>query len=63
MGGQAKSSIEIYGALVRRENFEFNYIHDYDVIIFVLERGSSKFKVQSLPTSVFRPSEGDGEDF
>ena len=43
MGGQAKNSTEINGALVRHENLELNYIHDCDVIIFALMRGSSKF--------------------
>ena len=41
--GQAKSSTKVNGALACNENFEFNYIHDYDVIRFALKRGSSKF--------------------
>ena len=38
--GQAKNIMEINGALARREIFEFNFIHDYDVIIISHERSS-----------------------
>ena len=33
--------MESNGALARREIFEFNFIHDYDVIIIGHERSSS----------------------
>ena len=47
--------METNGALARREIFEFNFIHDYDVIIIghgrELERSSKVTGMLSLPTS------------
>ena len=40
-GGQAKNTMESNGALARREIFEFNFIHDYDVITIGHERERS----------------------
>ena len=50
-GGQAKNIMETNGALARREFFDFNYIHDYDVIIIGHERSSKVAGMLSLPTS------------
>ena len=47
-GGQAKES---NGALARREIFEFNFIHDYDVIIIGHKLSSKVIGMLSLPTS------------
>ena len=61
MGGQAK---EINGTLARRENFEFNHIHEYDVIIFAHEHGSSKFnRFQGAFFDHISTKRKDGEDF
>ena len=49
--GQAKNIMESNGALARREIFEFNFIHDYDVIIIGHERSSKVTGMLSLPTS------------
>ena len=37
-GGQAKNTMGTNGVLARHEIFEFNFIHDYDVIIIGHER-------------------------
>ena len=46
--GQANN---INGALARREILDFNYIHDYDVIIIGHERSSKVTSMLSLLTS------------
>ena len=46
-GGQA-NNMETNGALARREIFEFNFIHDYDIIIIGHERLSKVTGMLSL---------------
>ena len=58
-GGQAKNIMESNGALARREIFKFNYIHDYDVIIFGHEQVTGML---SLPMRT-RQREKNGSDF
>ena len=50
-GGQAKNVMETNGVLVRHENFDFNYIHDYDIIIIGHERSNKVTGMLSLPMS------------
>ena len=59
--------METNGSLVHREIFEFNFIHDYDIIIIgharELERSSKVTGMLSLPTSAHNETEKNGGDF
>ena len=58
MGGQAKNSVKM--KCCKDLDFDFNYVHDYDIIIIALERGSSKFTgLLSLPARVIQVNSSD----
>ena len=66
-GGQAKNIMETNGALARREIFEFNFIHNYDVIIIGHARALEQGYWHAIAADEFecltRQREKNGGDF